>query len=149
MNREAWNGEKAMVAPMPSSIALGNVVWERGRDEPGDSVKRGGIVVGKRIEPETGEFYVKVLQRSMKSGKLDLHTIELDASTLDPMLMQPADRAALHRLIGVLCQYVGNGGGQVWGFRRWALETAGGFLGLADDLEAEQLEAARAEKAAS
>lgn len=143
-NAGGWAGTKALVAPMSSTIDLGAIVWERGRDEPSDSQKRGGMVMGRRVDEDTGELFVKLLQKSKASGKLNLHVIELAAADLDPALMQPASRQAMHRIVGVLCAYVGQGAGQVAGFRRWCLESAVGLLGLADDLEAAAIEAGRA-----
>lgn len=133
-NKAAWEGTKPLVAPLPTTFDVDSVCWEKGRDEPGDSVRRGGFVVARTVDPDTGEFAVKVLQNSKASGRLELHVVEIDGNDLDSRDVQPPEASRNHRIARLLCSYVGGRGGYVRGFDRWCVELAMSLLLRADDI---------------
>ena len=135
-NRAAWDGEKPLVEPIPSTIDIGSVVWTRSEYGPHDSPRIGGMVVRRRIDTDTGELEtVTVITKTRADGQFRIASVDLNAADLDPNAMQPPTPHRLHRVAREICLFLGGrASGYITGWDRWLLETAGGLVALADEL---------------
>lgn len=137
-NKEAWAGTKPLVAPLKLTVAEGAVVWEKGRDEPGDSERFGGLVVARKIDHDTGELEsVTFVKASKRSGRFTVSSHEMRAGDIDPTTIQPPSSSRLHRVAREIFRYLGDRpAGYITGFDRWLMNVAGGLVGLDDEMRA-------------
>ena len=143
-NRDAWEGRKPLVEPMPTTIDIGCVVWEQA---PDDSTleRNGGIVVGKKIDEDTGEMTVKILKARTRNGTFSVYTIDMDASKIDRQLIEPVSVGKLTRAARQICRAMGERQtAEFVGVDLWMLETAGGLAYQARDIR-DDAQRARAE----
>lgn len=143
-NAAAWNGTRPLVAPMPTPLTIGTVVWERNdmADDPESKAeRRGGVIIARRVDPGTGEVeQVSVLRGQVRQGAYTVHRVDLAVADLDPALSQPPTVDKIEATARAICRHLGDHwrARRFSGFDRWLLEVAGGLLVLAAELQAEQ-----------
>lgn len=149
-NRAAWFGEAPLVAHPREPLQVGQVVWEQTAEqqhhqrqtgestaEQGDPTvrRRGGMVVATRVDQESGEQVLTVMDARKRQGRFEVFTFQLDASLVDPHTVEPVSRHRIHRCVLQICRALGeNQSGFVDGWRRWLVEVMVGLLVVDDEL---------------
>jgi hypothetical protein len=122
---------------MPTPIAVGVVVWERQPDDTTNLERRGGMVVARRVDHDSGELEsVTVINSTMRHGAFEMVRHELAAGTVDRDTVEPATRERLYRFAAGCCRHIGAKQSPVVGYRLWLLEVAVGLCGLAAEMTA-------------
>jgi hypothetical protein len=117
------------------TVAVGSVVWEQA-PEDSDFERRGGIVVRTRIDPDTGEQTLTVMQARKRRNMREVYTTDLDYSDVDRATIEAPDVHRCYRTARAICAHLGDRQGSIDGHNRWLLETAIGLCLIADELTA-------------
>jgi hypothetical protein len=143
-NRDAWEGRKPLVEPPNARpVVTGDIVWETGPDDT-DGPLRGGMVVQTRVDRDTGERWLTVIEGHKSNGMFRIRSYELNASDVDPSKVTPKNPHRLHRAARQVFRALGEQQmAFVRGYDRWLLEVAAGLVDLAEETVAEESERLR------
>jgi hypothetical protein len=107
---KAWNGERPLVEPLrpavDGDVPKWSTVWER-VPEAATHEARGGIVVDRGFDPETGEAWADVLYGRPRQNRFEVHTFRLAVNDLSGETVERPTHSKMQRAARQICRALG------------------------------------------